>query len=48
MAIAPIGINAPPEYIFFPKKNVITKASAGKSGIKNARYSIAIFTTSIN
>jgi hypothetical protein len=38
-AIANIGINAPPYGVFLPTKKVITKASAGKSGIKNAKLS---------
>jgi hypothetical protein len=46
-AIAAIGIIAPPVGSFFPRKKVSTKASAGRSGIKNARSSTAIFTTSV-
>ena len=45
-AIASIGTIAPPDGIFLPKKKVITKASAGSRGIKNANSSRAVFTTS--
>jgi hypothetical protein len=46
VAIARIGIIAPPDGIFLPKKKVITKASAGNRGIKKANSSRAVFTTS--
>ncbi|OPY17247.1 MAG: hypothetical protein A4E23_01564 [Methanomethylovorans sp. PtaU1.Bin073] len=45
--IAIMGMMAPPFGSFLPRKNVSTKASAGSTGIKNAMFSIAIFTTSI-